>query len=55
MSGTMACSGLSSLKKYSDGAVLSAANELNGRPRKRSGCRTPKERFEPFLDTIFVG
>ena len=43
-----------SLEKYSDEDVLSAADELNGRPRRKLGYRTPEELFEAFLDAIFA-
>lgn len=43
-----------SLVKYSEEDVLSAADELNGRPRSKLGYRTPEELFDAFLDSIFA-
>lgn len=34
--------------------ILSAADELNGRPRKKLGYRTPEELFEQFLDSVYA-
>ena len=34
--------------------ILSAADELNGRPRKKLGYRTPEELFDAFLDAVFA-
>ena len=33
---------------------ISAADELNGRPRKKPGCRTSEELFERFLDSVYA-
>ena len=30
------------------------ADELNGRPRKRLGYRTPEELFDDFLDSVYA-
>lgn len=43
-----------SLEKYSDEDILSAADELNGRPRKKLGYHTPEELFDAFLDVVFA-
>ena len=43
-----------SLERYSDEDVLSAADELNGRPRRNLGYRTPEELFDAFLDSVFA-
>ena len=32
----------------------SAADELNGRPRKKLGYRTPEELFDEFLDSVYA-
>lgn len=33
---------------------MSAADELNGRPRKKLGYRTPEELFDEFLDSVYA-
>jgi IS30 family transposase len=43
-----------SIEKYSDEDVLWFADELNSRPRKRLGYRTPEELFEAFLDKLYA-
>mgnify|MGYP000673935028 CR=1 FL=1 len=43
-----------SIEKYSAEDVLWFADELNSRPRKRLGYRTPEELFEAFLDKIYA-
>lgn len=43
-----------SLEKYSVEDILSAADELNGRPRKKLGYHTPEELFDAFLDVVFA-
>lgn len=43
-----------SLEKYSGEDILSAADELNGRPRKKLGYHTSKELFDAFLDAAFA-
>ena len=34
--------------------ILAAADELNGRPRKKLGYRTPEELFDEFLDSVYA-
>jgi transposase, IS30 family len=43
-----------SIEKFSPEQVLSFADELNGRPRKRLGYRTPEELFDEFLDSVYA-
>ena len=43
-----------SIERYSPEDVLSFADDLNGRPRKRLGYQTPEELFDAFLDSIYV-
>jgi len=43
-----------SIEKYSPMQILTFADELNGRPRRRLGYRTPEELFEAFLDGIYA-
>ena len=43
-----------SLENYSEEDVLMAADELNGRPRKKLGYRTPEELFDKFLDSVYA-
>ena len=43
-----------SIELYSDEDILAAADELNGRPRRKLGYRTPEELFEAFLDSVFA-
>lgn len=43
-----------SIEKYSGEDVLAAADELNGRPRRKLGYHTPEELFEAFLDAVFA-
>lgn len=43
-----------SMESFSPEYILSAADELNGRPRKKLGYRTPEELFETFLDSIYA-
>lgn len=43
-----------SVEDYSAEYILSAADELNARPRKKLGYRTPEELFEAFLDSVFA-
>lgn len=43
-----------SIEQYSDEDILTAADELNGRPRRKLGYRTPEELFEAFLDSVFA-
>ena len=43
-----------SIERFSDEDILAAADELNGRPRRKLGYRTPEELFEAFLDSVFT-
>ena len=43
-----------SLEQYTDEDILAAADELNGRPRRKLGYRTPEELFEAFLDAVYA-
>ena len=43
-----------SLEQYTDEDILAAADELNGRPRKKLGYRTPEELFDEFLDSVYA-
>ena len=43
-----------SIAQYSEEDVRSAADELNGRPRRKLGCRTPEELSEAFLASVFA-
>ena len=43
-----------SIECFTDEQILSAADELNGRPRRKLGYRTPEELFDAFLDSIFA-
>lgn len=43
-----------SIAQYSAEDILTAADELNGRPRKKLGYRTPEELFDTFLDSVFA-
>lgn len=43
-----------SIERYSDEYILQAADELNGRPRRKLGYCTPEELFEAFLDVVFA-
>ena len=43
-----------SIEAFSDEDILSAADELNGRPRKKLGYHTPEELFDAFLDAVFA-
>lgn len=42
------------MEAYADKNILAAADELNGRPRKKLGYRTPEELFDAFLDRVFA-
>lgn len=42
-----------SIERYDAEEILYFADELNGRPRKRMGYRTPEELFEKFLDSVY--
>ena len=41
------------MKNYSAEYILSAADELNSRPRKKLGYATPEELFDLFLDQVY--
>ena len=43
-----------SMDAFTDEDILTAADELNGRPRRKLGYRTPEELFDAFLDRIFA-
>ena len=43
-----------SIESYSPADILSAADELDGRPRKKLGYHTPEELFEAFLDRVYA-
>lgn len=43
-----------SIGSFSPEYILSAADELNGRPRRKLGYRTPEELFERFLDSVYA-
>jgi IS30 family transposase len=43
-----------SIENFSPKQVLFFADELNGRPPKRLGYRTPEELFDDFLDSVYA-
>jgi len=43
-----------SIEAFSAEYILAAADELNGRPRKKLGYRTPEELFNEFLDSVYA-
>lgn len=43
-----------SIEKFAPEQILTFADELNGRPRRRLGYRTPEELFDAFLDGIYT-
>ena len=43
-----------SIESFSPEYILSAADELNGRPRKKLSYRTPEELFDEFLDPVYA-
>lgn len=43
-----------SLEKYSGENILSATDELNGRPHKKLGYHTTEDLFDAFLDAVFA-
>ena len=43
-----------SIEGFTDEDILTAADELNGRPRKKLGYCTPEELFEAFLDAVYA-
>ncbi len=42
------------IESFSSEYILSAADELNGRPRKKLGYCTPEELFDEFLDSVYA-
>ena len=42
------------MENYSAECILSAADELNARPRRKLGYCTPEELFDAFLDRIYA-
>jgi IS30 family transposase len=42
------------IERFSDEEILAFADELNGRPRRKLGYRTPEELFEAFLDKVYT-
>lgn len=43
-----------SMACYSEEDILSFADQLNGRPRRKLGYRTPEELFDAFLDQVYT-
>ena len=43
-----------SIETFAAEYILAAADELNGRPRKKLGYRTPEELFDEFLDSVYA-
>ncbi len=43
-----------SIEGFTDEDILAAADEMNGRPRKKLGYCTPEELFEAFLDAVYA-
>jgi IS30 family transposase len=43
-----------SIEPYTAENLLAAADELNGRSRKKLGYRTLEELFEAFLDSVYA-
>ena len=43
-----------SMEAFSAEYIVAAADELNGRPRKKLGYRTPEELFDAFLDSVYA-
>lgn len=43
-----------SMQNYSAEYILTAADELNARPRRKLGYATPEELFDSFLDQIYA-
>ena len=43
-----------SIEQYAPVDVLAFADELNDRPLRRLGYRTPAELFDAFLDNIYA-
>lgn len=43
-----------SISSLSPEYILTSADELNGRPRKKLGYHTPEELFDSFLDSVYA-
>jgi IS30 family transposase len=43
-----------SIEDYSDEYILTSADELNGRPRRKLGYHTPEDLYDIFLDRIYA-
>ena len=43
-----------SIEAFSAAYILAAADELNGRPHKKLGYRTPEELFDELLDSVYT-
>ncbi len=43
-----------SIERFTDEDILAAADELNGRPRRKLGYLSPEELFEVFLDFVYA-
>lgn len=43
-----------SIELFTDEDILAAADELNGRPRRKLGYCTPEELFESFLNDVYA-
>ena len=42
------------MENYTAEDILSAADALNARPRKKLGYATPEEQFDSFLDRVYA-
>ena len=45
---------MAAMQNYSAAYILSAADELNARPRKKLGYATPEELFDSFFDRVYA-
>ena len=43
-----------SIESFSEEYIMTSADELNGRPRKKLSYQTPEELFDEFLDRIYA-
>lgn len=43
-----------SIENFSPEYIMAAADELNGRPRRKLGYHTPEELFDAFLDRVYA-
>ncbi len=43
-----------SIEPFTDEDILTAADELNGRPRRKLGHCTPEELFAVFRDAVYA-